>query len=116
MAIEISNELGDLYMVSAGDTETIAIDYTDILDGTEALTGTPTIVEPTTTGVVLDNKQLNSAAITVLGRSVAANNAVQCSAAFSSTMSGTTKTIRVTISTNGSPARTWVRDVKIKVV
>ena len=110
-------ELGDLYIVSAGDSETIAIDYADILDGSELLTGTPTIVEPTTSGVTLSNKAVSTGALTIKGRSVATGKAVQCLAAFSSTEAADTiKTIRVTVSTDASPARTWVRDVKIQVV
>lgn len=103
--------LNERFIISAGDSETIAIDYTDILDGSELLTGTPTVVEPTTSGVTLSNKGVNTAALTIKGRSVAIGKAVQCLG--SGWTSGSTHTIRVTVSTDASPARTWVRDIKI---
>lgn len=99
-------------VVSAGDVEMVGIDYTDWLDSGELLTGTPTVAEVTTTDLTLSNKAVNSTAVTILGTSVAVGKAVQFK--MSGQSAGKTYRVRVTVSTDATPARTAVRDVLIR--
>lgn len=106
--------LGDVPEVSAGDTEIGAVDFQDWLDGTELLTGTPTVAEQVTSALTIDNVGRNSATLTIKGRSVTANKAVQFR--FSGQVAGTTYRLRVTCGTDATPARTVQRDVTFKTV
>ena len=99
------------YTVSVGDIEMVAIDYTRHLDESETLTGTPTAVLVGSGTLTIANVGLNASTREILGRDVAANCAVQFK--ISGQATGVTYTIRVTATTNGTPARTVVRDVKI---
>ncbi len=107
-------ELAQQPAISAGDVETIAIDYIDQLDTGELLTGTPTIAEVTTTDLTLSNKAVSTGTLTILGRTVSPGKAVQCT--VSGQQAGTTYTIRVTVSTDATTPRTFVRDIKLACV
>mgnify|MGYP001563283953 FL=1 len=104
--------LTPVYTISVGDVEMVAIDYTDHLDSGETLTGTPTATLIDTGSLVISNVGLNAAAKTILGRTVAISCAVQFRVL--SQASGATYTVRVSATTTSSPARTVVRDVRIK--
>ena len=99
---------------SAGDSEVVSIDYQDLLDAGELLTGTPTVVEPTTTGLTLGNKAVNTTELRILGRNVAVGEAVQFT--VSGQTANTLYRIRVTVSTDATTPRTFVRDVLLKCV
>ncbi|WP_455387616.1 hypothetical protein [Petrachloros mirabilis] len=94
--------------ISAGDTELMAVDFQDQLDSGELLTGTPTIAEQGTSALTITNKAVSTAALTINGRSCAIGQAVQC--LISGQAAGTTYTVRITVSTDATPARTFVRD------
>ena len=95
--------------ISAGETEVGSIDFQDLLDSGELLTGTPTIVEVTTTALTLSNKVVNTAALTIDGRAVAIGKAVQFKTVGQ--VAGVTYRIRITVTTDATVARTLVRDV-----
>ena len=97
-------------VLSVGDIDMGAVDFQDWLDGSEVLTGTPTVVEITTAHLTLANKVGNTAAVTIDGRSVAIGKAVQFK--VSGQQSGTTYTIQVTAVTNASIPRTKTVYVK----
>jgi len=119
MPLEVTYGTGSgVCMVSAGDTEVIYVDYTDILDGSEVLASTPTVVQVTPSTSVseltLGSKNVMTTAVTICGRSVAAYKSLRCSAtAF---VANTTYTLRFTTVTNATPARTFVRDVKLRAI
>lgn len=99
------------YEISAGDTETVSVNFTDHLDAGELLSGSPTVVEVTTTDLTLGNKAVNSATYVEshTGDTVAIGAAVQFS--VSGGTAYTTYRIRVTVNTDATPARTFVRDL-----
>ena len=113
--------------ISAGATRMVAVAYDRWLDGSELLTGTPTVVEvsywttdPDTetasTDLTLANKAVNAAALTINDRTVAIGKAVQFSVAVPSTKAGYNYRVRVTGTTNGSPAQLEPIDVILRVV
>ena len=105
--------LEELPSISEGDTEKVSVSFKDHLDSGELLTGTPTVVEVTTTDLTLGSKQVNTTAYTdKWNASIAIGQAVQFSVTGGS--SGTTYTIRITVSTDAAIARTFVRDIKLK--
>jgi len=97
--------------VSVGDVENFEISYADYLDSGELLTGTPTIVEVTTSDLTLANKLVSTASLTILGKTVAIGEAVTFTC--SGFLSGVTYTVRITVSTDAGNARTIARDLKL---
>lgn len=101
--------------ISEGDTETIAIDFTDWLDSGESLTGTPTIVEQTTSDLTIGSVAVSTAILTILDNSVAIGAAVQGSVSGQLASQGT-YTVLVTATTDATPARTVAREATFGVV
>ena len=99
-------------IISVGDIEKVSVNFTDHLDSGESLTGTPTVVEVSTTDLTLASKAVNSATYVeaVTGDTVAIGKAVQFTVT-GLTVANSPYTIRVTASTNATPARTFVRDL-----
>ena len=100
----------------ASETRTISIDYTDKLDSGEALTGTPSVSEVTTSDLTITSPQLNSGELTINGSTVAAAKAVQCQVAAGT--SGTTYQLLVQVSTDSSSpgAQTFYDTIKLEVL
>ena len=100
------------HTLSVGATRLVRVDGTDDLDDGASFTGTPTVVEVTTSDLTLTNKAVNSATYTDIdGATVAIGKGLQFTASGGS--AGTTYTIRVTCSTDSSPAETLVYDLKL---
>ena len=92
----------------------VKVDMRGLLDTGELLTGTPTVVEVTTTDLTLENKIINTTSLTINGDTVAAGQAVQFR--ISGGTAGSTYTIRITVGTDSSPAQTRMQKLKIKVI
>ena len=98
--------------ISVGDTEVISVNFTDLLDGSELLTGTPTVVEQTSSDLTIATVQVNTNTYTEAcsGDTVAVGAAVQCKVS-GGTVANSPYRIRVTCSSDATIARTFVRDV-----
>ncbi len=97
-----------------GETRTPAVSFVDVLESGELLTGTPLVVEVTSSDLTLENKAVNTAELTINGKTVAIGQAVQ----FKMTgqkVSGSSYTIKVTASTDATPAQTFVRKLIVLV-
>ena len=91
----------------------VGVSFKDALDSGELLTGTPTIVEVTTSDLTLSDKVVNTAKLTIAGKSAAIGQAVQFKV-----LGGTadkTYTILITTSTDATPAQTFPVTLKIRV-
>lgn len=97
-------------VISAGDVDIAAIDYTNWLDSGETLTGTPTATEITTTHLTLSSVTVTTAAMTILNNSVSASKAV--SFRISGQQAGEVYRVRVSAAT--SQTRTKKVDVIIR--
>jgi hypothetical protein len=99
--------------LSAGSTRLVRLDATDDLDDGASFTGTPTVAEVTTSDLTLDNKIVNTATYSdsQTGRTVAIGKGIQFTAAGGT--AGQSHTVRVTCSTDSSPAETLVYDLTI---
>ena len=109
-------KVNDIRSKAAAETRTVSVDYTDKLDDTESLTGSPVFAEVTSSDLTITGAQLNSGTVVINNETVAANNAAQCQVAGGT--SGTTYTVSITVSTNAtSPgAQTFVDTIKLEVV
>ena len=99
---------------NASEVRTIAVSFDNKLDSGELLTGTPIIVEVTTTDLTLGSKAVSTAALTINGESVAIGKALQCSVTGGT--AGTTYEIKFTCGTDATPAQTLIGTIKLKVV
>ena len=93
----------------------IAVSFSGKLDVGELLTGTPTIVEVTTTDLTLSDKVVSTAILTINGVSVPINEAVQFHVEAGGT-AGTQYKILITVGTDSTPAQTLVGVVLVDVV
>jgi hypothetical protein len=99
--------------LSAGSTRIVRLNCTNDLDDGASLTGTPTVTEVTTSDLTIANKAVNSATYSdsVTQGTVAIGKAVICTVAGGT--AGSTYTLRITVSTDSTPAETLVYDVQI---
>jgi len=92
-------------IVSTGSVRLVRVDFTDALDSGVSLTGTPTVVEVTTSDLTLGNKIVTIASYDDdSGTTVAAGKAIQFTVTGGT--AGTTYTILCTVATDSSPAET----------
>ena len=99
-------------ILSVGDVEKGAVSFADVLDAGETLTGTPVVTEVGTTDLTLGGKAVSSAALTILGETVAIAEAVQFT--VSGQKVGILYTLSVTATTTAS--RTLVRYAEMECV
>ena len=98
---------------SAGETRNAGGNLIGKLDDGELLTGTPTVLEVSTSDLTLTNKVVNTAALTLEGVSVAVGQAVQFSVAGGT--AGSTYQITCTCGTDSTPAQTVKQTVTLVV-
>jgi len=97
---------------AAGDTRNGAVSFANQLDSGEALTGTPTVEEQDTSDLTISSVGVSTRELTINEETVAAGLAVQ----FSVTgMTAATYTLKVTATTDSTPAQTLVRYIKFSV-
>ena len=96
-------------VISEGATELGAVDFGPWLDSGEKLTGTPTVAEVTTTDLTINTVAVSTSPLTILDEGVSIGEAVQW--LVSGQQSSTSYRLRVTATTDASPARTEVLDV-----
>lgn len=99
---------------TASEVRNVAVDFQGKLDASELLTGTPTVVEVTTSDLTLSDKVVSTGALTILGKTVATGEAVQFKVLGGT--AGTSYTIRITAATNSTPAQTLIVDLTLRVV
>lgn len=105
--------LDGIPVVSVGDVEVFSIGYSDWLETGELLTGTPTVTEVTTSDLTISNKVVSTTALTILRQSIPASEAVQFT--VSGQQASMVYKIRISVSTDATPARTCVRDILFSV-
>jgi len=110
----LSADAPQIHSKRTGETRLVSVDYTDKLDAGELLTGTPTIVEVTTSDLTLANKVVNTAALTIRNRTVIIGQAVQFSVAGG--QDGAAYTIQITVTTDSSPAQTLVDQIRLNAI
>ncbi len=98
---------------TATEVRVVAVSFQGKLDSGELLTGTPTIVEVTTSALTLANKAVSTVALTIDGVSNAIGEAVQFSVTGGT--AGVTYTINVQVGTDSTPAQTLEVNLTLEV-
>jgi len=98
---------------TAAEVRVVAVSFQGKLDTGELLTGTPTIVEVTTSALTLANKAVSTVALTIDGVSNAIGEAVQFSVTGGT--AGVTYTINVQVGTDSTPAQTLEVNLTLEV-
>lgn len=99
---------------SAGESRAVAVSFKGLLNDGELLTGTPTVVEVTTTDLTLSSKAVNGSSIRVNNDTCVAGQAVQFLVAGG--VAGSNYQIKITVGTNASPAQVLVVRLSLDVV
>lgn len=99
---------------TVSEARLVSVDMRGVLEAGELLTGTPTIVEVTTTDLTLTSKQVNTNPVTINGAVCVAGQAVQFKVAGG--VAGTNYVIRITVGTAGNPTQTLVVSLKLSVI
>lgn len=110
----MANTAPQRHTKSVSEARNVSIDMRGVLDVGELLTGTPTIVEVTTTDLTLANKAVNGSTLTINGNACLAGQAVTFK--VSGGVAGTTYTIRITVSSNASVPQTFVVAIVLQVI
>lgn len=97
-----------------GDVSNLAYSFASQLDSGELLTGTPAVVEQTTSDLAFANIAVNSAELTINDKTVAIGMAVQCKVS-GQLVANTPYTLKVTVTTDATPAQTKVRYCEFRV-
>lgn len=104
----------DVQFKSTSEVRLASVSFLDKLDSGELLTGTPTAAEVTTSELTLASVAQNTAALTINGRAVAINQAVQFK--ITGGTANTAYTILVTATSDSTPAQTFKGLVKLFVL
>ena len=97
-----------------GETRNFAVSFADELDTSEALTGTPTVAELTSSDLTIANEAVSTAVLTINNTSVAVGEAVQFT--VSGQLAATARyRVRITCATDATPAQTLIGYVEFDV-
>jgi hypothetical protein len=108
------NTAPEVPTLAVGETRNFAVSFVGVLDAGESLTGTPLVTEETTTDLTITNKTISTAALTVNGKPVPIGHAVQFRVS-GQLVAGSPYTIKITVSTDATPAQTLVKYVEFEV-
>lgn len=106
-------EITDRRFKTVSEARNVAVDFYNMLDTGELLTGTPTVEEITTSALTLANKAINSTTQNVNGASRAAGQVVTFKVTGGS--AGVLYKIKITVSTDATPAQTFIRSIALWV-
>ena len=100
--------------IVVGETRNVAASFAGMLDDGELLTTPLTVVETVTTNLTIANKVVSSGALTINGVSVPTGEAVQFNVLGA--LANIIYVITITVTTDASPAQTFVRSVTLRGV
>jgi len=101
-------------VAAVGETNNFAVSFAGVLDDGELLTGTPSVAEVTTSDLSISSPTLNTIALAIDNESVAISEAVQFRVSGQQT-SGSPYTLKITVTTDSTPAQTKVKWIKFRV-
>ena len=102
------------YSKHVSELVNVSVDMRGVLDSGELLTGTPTVVEVTTSDLTLSSKAVNSTTLTINGNTCVVGQAVTFRVAGG--VAGTDYVINITAGSNATPAQTRIVKVRLRVV
>lgn len=99
----MATQLPDLPPISKGAKRNVSISLDSDLALGVLLTGTPTVVELTTSALVIADQAVSSATLTIEQKPVIAGRAVQFSVDAAGATIGTTYRIQITVTADDAP-------------
>ena len=102
----------EIIEMKVSEVRNVAVSFVGKLDDGELLTGTPLVVEITSTDLTLVNKVISTAALTINGKSVAIGEAVQFK--VSTPKANINYDVRLTATTDSTPAQTLIATIRIR--
>ena len=102
------------YTWKVGSTRTPRLSFDEVLNTDELLTGTPTIVEVTTTDLTIDNKAVSTSDLVIDNETVTTGRALTFRVSGHLTTNAP-YTVKITVSTDATPAQTFVKELIIDV-
>lgn len=106
----------ELHCVTTSEVRNLYVEFSDDLVGSDKLTGTPTIVEVTTSDLTLSNEVVTTATYqSAKGETVAIGAAVSFKVDASEASASTTYTIKITCATDNAVPETLHGEVQISV-
>ena len=102
------------YTWKVGSTRTPRLSYDEVLETDELLTGTPTVVEVTTSDLTIDNKAVSISALSINNETIATGRALTFRAS-GHLVANAPYAIKITVSTDATPAQTFVKELIIDV-
>ena len=113
-----ANTAPERFVAAVGETNLFAVSFAGLLDSGESLTGTPAVVEVTTSDLTIANiaaasnkGTVNTSTIIINGVDVVAGDAVQFKVS-GQLLTHTPYTIMITAGTDSTPAQTKVKYVR----
>jgi len=103
-----------IHTKTVSEERNIAFAFDDVLDSDELLTGTPAILEVTTTDLTISNKVISTAELTIDGISTPIGEAVQCH--ITGGVANTTYEVLITVSTDSTPPQVLDGKFTLKVI
>ena len=101
-------------VLAVGETNIISVSFADVLNEGELLTGTPAIVEITTSDLTVSNNQINTTALTMGDHIIAIGKAVQFKL-IGQVVVSSPYTMKITVLTDSTPPQTKVRGITFTV-
>ena len=99
---------------TASAVRNIAVSFVGKLDDGELLSGTPTVSELVTTDLTITNEGVNTAELTISGKSVPIGQAVQFSVAGGT--AGRSYKITISVATDSTPSQTLYGTITLDVL
>ena len=97
-----------------GSTRTLRFSYDEVLETNELLTGTPTVIEVITSDLTIDNITVSASELTIKNEGVAAGRVLVFRASGHG-VANAPYTLMIIISTDATPAQTFIRQLIISV-
>ena len=101
-------------IAAPGETNNFAVDYSNVLDSGELLTGTPVFTEQTTSDLTIVSPSVSTASLVINGRTVSVGKAAQCNVS-GQLVANSPYRIKIEVSTDSSPAQEMVNYVEFPV-
>ena len=110
----MSVKLKQVGALSVGDVDVASVSFDKFLDSSELVASVDDVVDLGSV-LVIDNKVVSTAQLTILQHPIAIGRAIQFRVDASSAVAGTTYTLKITITTDATPSRTKNYEYDIKV-
>ena len=105
----------EIHEMVTTETRIVSVSFTNKLNSGELLTGTPTVAEETSSDLVITNKAVNTAIVSINGIDVPIGQAVQFLVDAAAATANELYNVDILCSTDASPAQVLNGEIRIRV-